>query len=387
MLLAACGDEAPQEPAPRAVDTEALASAEVVAAVLDECHRPLLGALDRIAANVRLPDGSTVRLFAQLPDKLRTASDTERFLLVGDTVLALDDGTSSTPPPAAAERVRRLRTLLDAATLGPLHRASGCRRLGPAEFELEQPAGPPWRLRLRPGTLLPERLTGPGGDVGLLAYLRTTTTWMCKRAELDGLGICELHFELADLDWDADFFAVPSTAKRPATDRAKMQMPVTPGAEPRSPVPILVEGKALQWVVFPDPGTWPERAAAYGPVHAEVARQDQQIAGFPLLFADGERRMMGLPFRQRPQGAALVAPKEWTIRSIPASRWLVVYPPDGDLTARLATGEKLLQAELARQDLRATGPIAAQPFLHLHEGEPAADKLREPIVRVSVPVQ
>ena len=164
-------------------------------------------------------------------------------------------------------------------------------------------------------------------------------------------------------------------------------MPVTAGAEPRSPVPILVEGKALQWIVFPDPGTWPERVAAYGPVHAEVARQDQQIAGFPLLFADGERRMMGLPFRQRPQGAALVAPKEWTIRSLPASRWLVVYPPDGDLAARLATGEKLLQAELARQDLRATGPIAAQPFLHLHEGEPAADKLTAPIVRVSVPVQ
>ena len=55
--------------------------------------------------------------------------------------------------------------------------------------------------------------------------------------------------------------------------------------------------------------------------------------------------------------------------------------------AKTLAGEKLLRDAMTNAGLRARGPIGAQPFLHLDEGEPAADKLANPVVRVSVPVE
>lgn len=387
VLLAACGGGAPDEPPARAVDTTAIADADLVSAVLDECHRPLRGHLDRIAAIVHLPDGSEVNLFALLPDKLRTAAGSDRFLLVHDDVTRFGEPPQPAPTAAEIATVRRLGTLLDAAALGPLHRARSCRRLGPAEFELAQPAGTPWQLRLRPGTLLPQSLTGPQGEVRILEHLRTSTTWMTKRAELTGLGACTIDFELAGLDWDADFFTLPGTRPPAAAGRPVMQVPVTSGVEPRSPVPVLVDSKAMRWVLLADPGQWPERVADYRPAHAEVERQDQQIAGFPLFFREGGQRWFALPFRRRPGGTAFAPPADWSIREVPAGRWLVVYPPTGELDARITTGESLLQDALTQLGLQAAGPITAQPFFHLHEGEPPVAKLQNPVVRVAVLVK
>lgn len=387
-LAAACGGEAqgPPPPIPRAVDVGKIADADLVAAVLDECHRPLEGTLDRLAATVRLPDGAEVRLFAELPDKLRVATAAERLLLVDGAVHRLEGDAASPATPAQRERVQRLRTLLDGAALGPLHRATGCRRLGPAEFELAQPSGEPWRLRLRAGTLLPDRLAGPEGTVQVLDWLRTSTTWIVKRAEVAGLGACELRFDLAGLDWSDDFFAVARPTPTPDRTPA-MRVPGSPGVEPRSPVPFLADGKATRWVVLDDPGPWCERATAYRPVHTELERQQQQVAGFPMFFTERERAMLAAPFRQRQGGPAFAPPAGWTIRDVPAGRWLVVYPPDGDLDARIGTGAQLLRDALAQKDLAAAGPIVVQPFFHLHEGEPAADKLNSPTVRMSVPVR
>ena len=54
--------------------------------------------------------------------------------------------------------------------------------------------------------------------------------------------------------------------------------------------------------------------------------------------------------------------------------------------ADMATGERLLEAALRERALRARGPVLAQPFLHLEEGEPTAAALASPKVRVAVPV-
>lgn len=353
--------------------------------MLDECHRPLRGRLDRIAAVVHLPDGSEERLFAQLPDRLRTVGGTGNFLLAQGEVFRLQADGNQPATAGEAARVRALRTLLDAALLGPLHRARGCRRVGDTTWELPQPDDSVARLELRPGTLLPARLAAVGGDVRIVDYLRTSTTWMVQRAALDGLGECRLHFVFDDVAWAPDFFEPRSEAPatRPTTP---VRLPAAAG-EPQSPVPFVVETAAAHWIVVADPGTWPLRSERYAPLHAELVRQGQQVAGFPILGQDGDQRRLAAPFRGKRGGEPFAAPADWVIRAVPAGRWLVVYPPAGDLAERLADGERRLRAALTTMRLTARGDVIAQPFLRLEEGVPSDDKLAAPVVRMSLPVQ
>lgn len=383
LLAVACSDATPPAAAPRAVDLAAIADTDLVDAVLDECHRPLRGHLDRIAAVVTLPDGAEVQLFAQLPDRLRTQAHDGSFLLRDDTVLRLGDDGATAAPTDAAERVRRLRTLLDGALLGPLHRAIGCTRAGASEWDVAQPGGGVVRLALRPGTLLPARL----GEVTFGEHLRTTTTWVAKRAALPEFGECTLRFTFGDVTWAPDFFTAKPRVDAPSAPLpSHVRMTTQPG-EARSPVPVLQEQPATSWLVVADPGAWPARHAAYRPLHASLEAQDQHVAGFPLLWRDGERAWLGAPFRRRADGPAFVAPDQFTVRELPAGRWLVVYPPAGDLAARIAAGERSLREALAARALEAAGPIVAQPFVHLQEGVPTEAKLAAPVVRLSVPVR
>ncbi len=349
--------------------------------MLDECHRPLRGRVDRVAAIVRLPDGQTVRLFAQLPDRLRAIDAAHSLLLVEDQAFQLDGGEAAAAPPATAAHLRRLRTLLDAALLGPLHRATGCQRTGPTTWDLTQPEGAAVGLELRPGTLLPARI----GAVQLIDYRRTSTTWIVQRAALADLGECQLEFVFDDLDWAPDFFAPRAGTAAPTTG-ARLRLPATAG-EPRSATPFVVEAAAARWIVVADPGGWPARAERYAPLHAELRRQDQQVAGFPILWQEDGQAWLAAPFRRRPGGPDFAPPAGWTIRDVAAGRWLVVYPPDGDLAARTGAGAAGLQAALAPLGLAADGPVLAQPFVHLEAGEPSAATLAAPVVRMSVRVR
>jgi hypothetical protein len=119
-------------------------------------------------------------------------------------------------------------------------------------------------------------------------------------------------------------------------------------------------------------------------LHDELVRQDQAIAGFPVFFAENGRRWLAAPFRQRPEGGAFVPPRDWTLRDVPDSRWLVVYPPDGDLAHKVAEGERMLADALRARRATGNGPITSQPFFHLEEGEPPASKLAAPVVRIAV---
>jgi hypothetical protein len=137
-------------------------------------------------------------------------------------------------------------------------------------------------------------------------------------------------------------------------------------------------------VLLDDPGDWNQRVARYRPVHAELERQQQRIAGFPMFWRDGDVARLGVPFRRRDGGPAFAPPADWQLREQPAGKTLVVYPDTGDLAARAATGAQLLAAASRERKLTPDGPIVHQPFLHLHEGEPAAEHLQAPVVRVTV---
>ena len=93
------------------------------------------------------------------------------------------------------------------------------------------------------------------------------------------------------------------------------------------------------------------------------------------------------PLRRRDGGPAFAAPADWKIEELPATDVLQVYPTAGSFEAKVASGTKLLQGALAARGLQASGPITAQPYFHFERGEPPADKLAEPVVRVSVAVR
>jgi len=388
VLIHACGAEGAQQPAPRArtVDVAAIAEGDLVAAVLDECHRPLRGKIDSIMATVRPAGGTEILLFAILPDKLRVQEANSTYLLTGDTVFHLENAEAKQPAPEAAARVRRLRTLLDAATFGPLHRATGCRRTGPNEFELTQPDGSLCKLRLRDHSLLPDSFASAAGAVRVVEYLRTPTTWIAKQLELDGLGRCDVVLKLREIDWAPDFFAPPAAAKGERGQRNVMPAP-GPLPESRSEVPVEGEAKATRWVCIADPGNWAARVAAYQPVHVELERQKQWIAGFPIFWQEEGKAWIAAPFRQRANGPALQAPKDWQLREVPAGRCLEVWPPAGSLEEKLAAGERLLREALLAKRLSPAGPILTQFYLHLQEGEPSSEKLASPVVRMAIAVR
>lgn len=387
VLAGACGG--PEPAAPRTVPSAGLDPTTLVDAVLDECHRPLRGKADRVAATVELPDGASLQLFAQLPHDLRVQGGGEVLLLRGERAARLTGGEASVRPEDV-QRLRHLRTLLDAATLGPLHRATGCRRLGPHGFALAQGDGAPIELALRPDTLLPTRLFAGDEAVQLHDYLHTAAgTWLVQTAESQALGRCKVRLDTGGIAWNADFFALPGEVEKPAGSRRVVGHGVQ--VESRSPTPILVEAPAVRWVVVDDPGDWAARAACYTPLHEELQRQQQAIAGFPVLFRDGERARLAAPFRQRANGLSLAAPAGWQLREFDAGKWLVVYPAvdsvGGDLAARFAAGERMLRDAAAAQGLTPRGPVIAQPHFHIEEGAPTADKLAAPTVRMALPVQ
>lgn len=384
LLLAACGggrDVAPT-PMPRAVDVAAIPGERLADAVLQECHAPLRGAMARLAATVTLPDGRVVNAFAELPDRLRAQSTAGQFVLRGDEARRIDGDAPATT--AQQDEARALRDLLDAAAFGPLHRAARCDRVDATTFAVAAADGATTRVTLRPGTLLPASFEGPRGAVAVHDYLRTPTSWVARELSVAGLGRCRVRFDSGAIDWSEDAFAWPDE-RQPAPDRPRITAPGS-GGEPQSATPVLAPGKATRWACVRDPVDWPARAAAYAPLHAELERQGQQIAGFPLLFEQDGARWLAAPFRRREGGAEFAVPAGWTVREASGDE-LVCYPEGGDVDARSAAGARALQQALAMAGRTARGPVTAQPFVHLHEGPPTAAKLATAKVRMAVRVE
>ncbi|MBL8752837.1 MAG: hypothetical protein JNK15_06005 [Planctomycetes bacterium] len=382
LLLAACGDAPPAPPVPartpRAVAIAELPAAGVPEAILTECHAPLRGRMDRVAATVTFADGATVQAFAELPARLRLQAKDGTVLLDGERAMRLDGGDVEA---ADAARARAVRTLVDVAAFGVLHRATDCRAIGTDTVAGGTASGTA-TLTLRPGTLLPAAIVVDGTRVDIDEYLATPTTFVARGLTTPALGTCRVVFEQGDVTWAPDFFQ-PTTTARNDGNRTRIVSPGS-GAEPRSPTPIELDQAELQLACVRDPGTWPARVAAYAPLHQELERQRQRIAGFPVFFHADGADWLAAPFRRRPEGDAFAAPRGWDVRTVPAARWLVVYPAGDDLAARRTHGERLLADALASSRGEAAGPVQWQPFLHLQDGEPAATKLAAAVVRMAV---
>jgi hypothetical protein len=386
LLPPACGRDDDAPPAPRAVDLAAIPGEQLAEAVLRECHAPLRSAMARLAATVTLPDGRVVTAFVELPDRLRAQSTAGLFVLRGDEARRIDDAaaTATAATAAARDEARGLRALLDAAAFGPLHRARRCERIDATTFAVVEADGATTRVTLRPGTLLPAAFAGPRGDVVVHDYLRTPTTWIARELTVAGLGRCRVRFDAGAIDWGDDAFVWPDATK-PALGRPRITAPGG-GGEPQSATPRRAPGKPTRWACVRDPGDWAARAAAYAPLHAELTRQGQQIAGFPLLFEQDGARWLAAPFRRREDGPELAPPAGWDVREARGDE-LVCYPDGGDVAAKMAAGEAALREALRAQQRRAQGPVTAQAFVHLEDGAPDGAKLATVKVRVAVRVE
>ena len=377
------GDATPQAPlGARRVAAAELRADGLVAAVLEECHRPLRARMQRVKATVTLGAGAPMLVQSALPDRARIRAGTREWLVVDGRV---SSRTGADVLPAEARRLRDVVAVVDAAAFGPLYRAASCARSGDA-YQLVDPGGDRTQVTLYPETLLPSSFHLREDRVDVLDYLRTPTSWVARELAHPRLGPCRVVFEDGGVQFPAGYFDELKDAP-PTGDTVRAPIP---GAvvESRSSTPIVVDGKATQLVVLADPGSWAARHDVYRPVVEELQRQGQRIAGFPCLFVDEDRRgLMAAPFRQRDGGQSFDAPADYRLSDVPSGRILVVYPPEGDVDARVEAGRRLLQRALANRGLTATGAMIAQPFLHLHQEAPADDRLRAAPVRVWVPIE
>ena len=386
--LAACapGDDdvsPPQLPVgARLVGDSERRAEDVVEAVLDECHRPLRARMQRVKATVTLGSGDRVLCQAALPDRARIRAGKDEWLVLDGSVRSL---TGAQVASAEAERLRDIVAVVDAAAFGPLYRADSCARADEA-YLLADKRGRETRMTLFPRTLLPSSFSRQEDRVDVLDYLRTSTSWVARGLAHPRLGPCRVVFEDGGVHFPKEYF---TATRDPAPGPAAVRAPI-PGAvvETQSSTPIVVEGKATRLVLLDDPGAWPSRHEQFRDVIEELQRQEQRIAGFPLLFTDEDGRpRVAAPFRRRANGRELSPPDGYRLAEVPAGKLLVVYPPEGDLEARRRSGEALLRRALANRRLRARGPVVAQPFLHLQAAPPDAEKLEDVTVRVWVRIE
>lgn len=374
----------------RTVATADILAATLVAAILDECHRPLAQRMDRVKVTVTLPNKRRLLVQADLPDLARVHEGTRDLLWANQKVYRLDDGAASEPAAeneANQARVQPLVRMVDAVAFGPLYRAMQCHRDG-NDFVLTDKHGGKTTLQLHANTLLPRALVyADKQTVRFDDYLRTMTTWVVKRATLAPLGTCETLFEDGGLLFSHSFFTPPGASDR--TNPGEQVRMTSPGLvrEREASTPIAVVGKAAQWVVLTADDDWTKRHKLYAPVHAEIEAQTQRIFGFPMIWKRDGQTLLGVPFRQRDGGKAFVAPSGWQVGSSPKTAQLVVYPPSGSIAERILTGTAQLQRTATNRNLKMIGPIVAQPFVHLHKGAPDKSKLADCKVRLSVRIE
>lgn len=352
-------------------------------AILEHCHGVLRGSMDRVSALVTDPSGAEWQVHARLPGSLRAQQGATVHLLVDGTLRSFAGDRQLPPDTGVQQTLTELRTVLDAAALGPLHRTVEARRVDARSFHLKLTDGEALML-MRADDLRPEAFRTSGGEVHVTDWLRTSTTWIPRKLRVGEGPEWTVRFQLSDVEWAANFFEPPAAAGTVA--KAAVRMPGN-RAEPRPALPVRDENRAMRWVVVDDPGTWELRAERYRTHHDALVEQDQQIAGFVSFFTEGTRKCMAVPFRQRPEGKAFGAPAGWEVRNLPRTDVLLVFPDAGDYEQKVARGTELLQQALTDQGLEAAGPIVAQPYFHLQEGLPPAERLATPVVRMTVAVR
>lgn len=391
-LLAACGDQVADAPTADAqdpaVDVASLDAATVPSRVVDACHAEVVG-FDRFAAQVTLPDGTKAKAFGSLPRRLRVEWPDGRVDLVDGaavTTAAREGSPSRALSGNEAERATAMLRLLDAATLGPLRRASASERTGAASFRVTTRDGATFLLGLESHGLQVASLQAiaptEAPPVTVLDSLRTATTRIVRVADTAPLGSCAIRFDAVDFAWDESMFAAVAPEKPATTEPTAPSMTV--GAPQRPTEPTIESARPARWLCTADPGTWEARAAFAQRAAAALRAAGQKTAGFCGIADEDGRALFVVPFRAGPGAAEFGAFEGATIREAPAVRALAVYPPRGAFDQRAQEGAAQIQKALADRGLQPAGLVLTQPFVHLDEKAPDAEALASPVVRVSV---
>lgn len=403
VLLSACGGEnpggttpsgktasSPQGAPKNARKVDEVAAEQLIAAILDECHKPLQRRMQQVKIRVTLPAGRNLLVQADLPDLARITEGRRNHLWRDQTAHRLgepDAAESEAEQKANRELIAPIVRIVDAAAFGPLYRAKTCTKSGD-HYVLTDAKGTKTELRLFQGTLLPRSLSYAGREIHINDYRRTTkTTWIVSKVTHAPLGTCDVFFEDGGILIPRGFFDLPSAqSSQPRNDNIKVNAPGVV-RERESTTPIVVKGSAARWVLLPASSDWQQRHERLLPVHEELVRQNQRIFGFPMYWQQAGEQFFAVPFRQREGGAVLRAPADWQLSGSDQTKMLVVYPDQGNVNKRIETGTALLQRALTNRRLKAIGPIVAQPFVHLQNGPPTDKKLNNCKVRMSVRVQ
>jgi hypothetical protein len=331
-----------------------------VEAALQRAHGVLRGTFDNVLLELRSgPEVDPISVLVALPDKIRArggpARDAAALAALRDRVAML-----LLWPLQHAERI-------EAGEGSSLTLAAGARQ---------------WTLTLDEQGL-PRTLRGEAGEVEFRSWLDTGASCVPKVAVLAADGTMQLRLLATGLVLDPKVFDSQQPPAEAALARPSVPDPLDDGRGPRTPQ--VLELPAQQWLVLADPGDWPGRASLLQDQGRRLGAAGQRSAGLPILVELDDKACLAIPFRAAKAGDPFVPGPGAKLQAIEPQRAAVVVVGPGDVAALLEQGRKQLAAFLAREGLRAAGPLRAIPFLEPGKA-PTPDQLRAADLRLEWPL-
>ena len=372
-----------------------LSPAELLAAVLEYCHGPLQGGMERSLLDIQgvSPEGiPPVRIALWLPDLMRVDGDTVEILRGGDgwRCPRPGDGPTFKLDGAGLASLVEMRDLLRGLLLIPLYEMQSVKREGSALL-VELGDGERWYLELRDGSLLPASLRGPPGEIRFLEYVETSVTRLPRRASLGELGERQVRLRTSGIRFEPFLFADPETqlAQELPQGSPREAASFSMGADRRPASPEEMQIPAAFWLEIQDPGDWQRRAELVKSSHRALYGLGQTLAGFTGFVEEGQRTLMVIPFfpDQERGSRPFVRREDQVVRRLPEHRALVVYPPEGAFAEAVASGTEQLERHALRNLLETAGPVRVYPYIFLGQRVPTAEDLASVIVRLELPIR
>jgi len=284
---------------------------------------------------------------------------------------------------AQQKQLRDLNALLRAALLRPLYEAQRVHRQGPRVYQLILEGGETWRLEVDPENQLPKSLTGPPGKVSFVEHKATGVTFLPQVVTLGSLGTYHVNLIDSGLAFNKPYFEDPET---PLTAFKELREVAVVGSEPRTPVLQTLPGRVS--LLLEDPGDWEERIASSNTHGRELYAQGQIGTDLMFFYQEAGKRYMAIPFEpdEERRSQPFLRKKHQKVVRRPPQQLVAVVCVDGSEKGAAATGMKILQQFLAKQKLRASGPLRVIPYVLPENGVPDARKLEHLTVRLELPV-
>ena len=376
--------------APAACTQSEPAAHALIGRVLERCQGPLRGRLEHSLCAVQLgADQQKAQLVLDLPDRLRVERNGIVELWRGEDVWRCEPGVGARRLDGAELRVAaRWHRLAEALALVPLARATKCTRQGPGVFTLVMPGGATWRFECDEQTLAPRTLSGPDCELRFGEFYETERTRMPRLLEVEGIGRLEARFLLSDARFDDLVFLDPGTRAEALAATESRPDAREEGGERKPRKPEVQRIHATLVLVLDDPGDWKLRHGLLDREGRKLWEQGQMATGLPILWQDGTKARLGIPFGPDPERGStpFVQHEHQEVLRRPRHLAAVVYPPRGPLAAAEPAAQAALAEFLREKRLVAAGPLRLIPYLTLGPEPPAAKDLERIEVRVEIPL-